>query len=204
MEATTHCRNHWDVIEGLQHCSRCGETFCSDCLVTLRGMPFCAGCKSEQVLDVRSGVDSGALQLASRGARLGAVIIDGIITGIPGKILTQLAIMATASSLGTLTQMGAFWTGAGIGSAISILIGVPYEALLLSRNGQTVGKLAVHLRVVSPDGSKITAKQAWIRAISRTLLGFLVIVDWPPIFFTPEKLCVHDMIARTRVIKVDR
>ena len=30
MEMALHCRNHWDVVEGLRPCSRCGQTFCRD------------------------------------------------------------------------------------------------------------------------------------------------------------------------------
>src|SRR5258707_11869269 len=56
MEMALHCRNHWDVVEGLRQCSRCGQTFCRDCLVDINGFAYCASCKNEQLLDVRSGV----------------------------------------------------------------------------------------------------------------------------------------------------
>ena len=40
MEANVHCLNHFDSIEGLQHCARCGRVFCSDCLVRSAAFPI--------------------------------------------------------------------------------------------------------------------------------------------------------------------
>ena len=72
------CRNHVDVSEGVRRCSRCGSTFCRDCLVEIGGAPYCATCKTEQLLDVRSGV-SGPLDLAPIGRRIWAYLADVFI-----------------------------------------------------------------------------------------------------------------------------
>src|SRR5436305_7391281 len=77
-EVAMICRNHVDVSEGVRRCSRCGTPFCRDCLVEIGGAPYCAMCKTEQLLDVRSGV-SGPLDLATIGKRFLAVLVDGII-----------------------------------------------------------------------------------------------------------------------------
>ena len=45
--------------------------------------------------------------------------------------------------------------------------------MLSMKNGQTVGKMALRLRVVRPDGSPITTGQAWGRAVMRLVLGCL-------------------------------
>ena len=71
------CRNHVDVSEGIRRCARCGAPFCSNCLVDISGKPYCATCKTEQILDVRSGVERGVLDLASIGRRFGASFVDG-------------------------------------------------------------------------------------------------------------------------------
>jgi len=76
------CRNHIDVSEGVRRCARCGSPYCQSCLVDIGGKPYCAMCKSEEILDVRSGVQSGTLDLASLGRRLGAAFVDGFLMWI--------------------------------------------------------------------------------------------------------------------------
>src|SRR4051794_25380855 len=95
MEMALHCRNHWDVVEGLRQCSRCGQTFCRDCLIDIGGRPYCATCKNEQLLDVRSGVTSAAtLNLASLGRRFAALFLDGLIVGIPFGIVIGVILFS--------------------------------------------------------------------------------------------------------------
>jgi hypothetical protein len=57
------CPNHPEVLDGLSRCARCGESYCASCLIQLRDRPVCAGCKDEEVRDLRSGVVAGAEQL---------------------------------------------------------------------------------------------------------------------------------------------
>jgi uncharacterized RDD family membrane protein YckC len=188
------CRNHVDVSEGVRRCSRCGATFCGDCLVEIQGQPYCAGCKQEQLLDVRSGVDRTNLEYASISRRFAAMFVDGLITGIPVMIVIVFVVFSTASSG---QQPGPLWN---LWFVIPTLISIAYEALFLKSRGQTLGKMALKMKVVAPDGSDITGGQAWGRAVSRALLGFLYIADYIPALFTKEKTCLHDMLARTRVI----
>jgi len=197
------CRNHVDVSEGVRRCSRCGGTYCADCLVTIGDRPYCATCKGEQVLDLRAGVDRSRLTLAAPIKRLGAYLIDYVII-----LFASWAVMLPVM-LGT-----GFFTAAMKGedpNPLTILliyipglsIPVLYEAIMMvKKNGQTVGKIVLQVRVVRPDGSPITTGQAWGRTLLRLILGCLIILDYIPIFFTEEKTTLHDMIAGTRVIDV--
>jgi len=191
------CRNHVDVSEGVRRCSRCGSTFCRNCLVDIQGKPYCATCKTEQLLDVKSGVDRTVLEYAGIGRRFAAQFIDGLITGIPTMIIVFFFIFTTVAGGKAQPNLPPF---VNLWFLIPAVIALAYEALLLARNGQTLGKMALKVRVVRPDGSPISGGQAWGRAVSRALLGFLYIVDYIPAFFTKEKTTLHDMIARTRVV----
>src|SRR5947209_20075868 len=88
MEENIHCLNHFDAIEGLQHCVRCGRVFCPDCLVMLQGAPYCAASKNEQALDVVSGVDPATTNYAHLGRRFVAYFVDAIIVGIPMQLFS--------------------------------------------------------------------------------------------------------------------
>jgi uncharacterized RDD family membrane protein YckC len=196
------CRNHVDVSEGVRRCSRCGAGFCSDCLVTIQDLPYCATCKTEQLLDVRSGVDRTRAIYTSFWKRLGAYLIDYVVL----MVATWIVILPILFMTGFSGMMG----GGGEPSPSFLLIYIPsftfpilYEALMLQmKNGQTLGKMALQIRVVRPDGSPITKGQAWGRAAMRLVLGCLVIIDYIPYFFTEEKTTLHDMVANTRVVDI--
>jgi uncharacterized RDD family membrane protein YckC len=187
------CRNHVDVSAGVRRCSRCGATFCGDCLVDIQGRPYCATCKGEQLLDVRSGVDRTNLEYASIGRRFAAQFLDGLIIGLPTFILVFAIAFSTA-------MKGKPPAGFNMWFIIPSIIAIVYEALMIKAKGQTLGKMAMKVKVVSPDGTDVSGGQAWGRAVGRALLGFLYIIDYIPAFFTKEKTCIHDMMARTRVV----
>ncbi len=194
------CRNHVDVSEHIRRCSRCGASFCSDCLVTISGRPYCATCKGEQLLDVRSGVDRTGMTYGTILKRFGAQLLDGILQAVPSYALMFGMMFGTGMMGNPDPEL----------SPMMILIYIPfftipvlYEGLMLSlKNGQTVGKMALNLRVVRPDGSNITRGQAWGRAGIRVVLSCLWIVDYLPAFFTDEKTALHDLVAGTRVIEI--
>lgn len=187
------CSNHVDVSEGVRRCDRCGSSFCADCLVDIGGKPYCATCKTETLLDVRSGVERGTLDLASIGRRFGASFLDGLLMWIPIAIMIGALGMAVATQP-RLNGAWNFWF------LIPTAIGITYQALMLSARGQTLGKMALKVKVVNADGSELTAGQAWGREVTRAVLGFLYIVDYVPAFFTKEKTTIHDLAAKTRVV----
>jgi len=193
------CRYHPEVSEGVRHCGRCDLTYCSNCLVDISGLPHCHGCKNEELLDIRSGVDRTALSLSGIGKRFVALIIDWIVTGIPNWLLTSMWQIAVPMMSGSSFNPSFFW--------IYIpTFGIPilYESLMLSnKNGQTLGKMAMNIRVVRPDGSPISTGQAWGRTLLRIVFGCLIIFDYVPAFFTSEKTTLHDMAVATRVIDTD-
>jgi uncharacterized RDD family membrane protein YckC len=193
------CRNHVDVAEGVRRCSRCGGSYCSQCLVPIQNQLFCATCKTEQLMDVRSGVDRTRLVYGSFWARFGAQIIDGLIVGVPAYAIFMAVLLSVAM---TMQKSGEPNPAIILAYVPLYVFPVLYEALMLSmKNGQTVGKMALRLRVVRPDGSPISTGQAWGRAAMRLVLGCLAIVDYIPYFFTDEKTTLHDMVAGTRVVE---
>jgi len=187
------CRNHVDVSEGVRRCTRCGTPFCSDCLVDIGGNPYCAVCKSEELLDVRSGVDRGTLDLAGIGRRFAAVFVDGLLMWIPIGIMIAMLGLATATNM-RVNGAWNFWF------LIPTTINISYQALMLAARGQTLGKMALKVKVVGADGSDLSTGQAWGRELMRAVLGFLYIVDYLPAFFMKEKTTLHDLVAKTRVV----
>ncbi|MEA2569643.1 MAG: hypothetical protein QOI24_1644 [Acidobacteriota bacterium] len=186
------CSNHPDIGEGVHRCSRCARSFCADCLVLIGGSGYCALCKNEQLRDVRSGVDPGTMPFASRGRRFGGYLVDVL----PWMILSGFVVYRAMA-------LGKFVTRIDPTLIVATVTYVAYDALMIQFRSQTFGKMAAHTKVVRVDGTGVTAGQAWIRALTRWALGYLYVADWITIFFTRERLCVHDMLAKTRVVNTD-
>jgi uncharacterized RDD family membrane protein YckC len=183
------CRNHVDVSEGVRRCGRCGATFCRDCLVEISGRPYCATCKTEQLLDVRSGVQAGVLDLAPISRRIWAYLLDAFILYIFTTAIGAFLGVLAARSGGTAAVLGC------VSALLSLLITVSYHAILVAAKGQTIGKMALKTKVVSETGADVTTGQAWGRALAE-MIPFAQIVA----LFNNERKGIHDMLAHTRVV----
>ena len=200
------CKNHPFVEDRLTRCSRCAEAFCPDCIVEIGGLPYCSDCKTESMRDLRSGVPLGELDMASVGRRFVAIFIDGLITMIPIVVLAFLVLLPLGFLQAqegmeelppVLAIFGNIFVSLGA-AAIYIL----YEGLMLAAGGQTVGKKAMKVKVVTAEGRELTSGQAWGRAASRQILGIvpcLGLIDYL-VAFGQERTTIHDMMAKTRVV----
>jgi uncharacterized RDD family membrane protein YckC len=165
-------------------------------VVEIVGRLYCATCKVEQVRDLQSGVDGMSLELAALDRRLVALVLDFAILSVPfgfGIVLAVQAFPSLRTTTGVLPQVLTFLFLAWL------LIG--YEGALLAWRGQTLGKQALGLKVVGANGGELRAGQAWLRAAARVVLSATVVVDYVPALFSRERVCLHDLVARTRVVR---
>ena len=199
------CPNHPQIHEPLVACGRCAVPHCLDCVVPVAGIPHCAACKAEALADLAAGVTLvGALDLASIGSRFAALFLDGLVIGLPAVALS----FAVAIPLGFFSLEQTAASGA-VGLVFQLLytflyLGgwMLYEGLMLARGGQTLGKKALRLKVVSADGGDLSRGQAFGRTAGRQLLGLIPcfsLVDYA-LAFGQERTCIHDMLAKTRVV----
>jgi uncharacterized RDD family membrane protein YckC len=189
---------------GVVRCRRCEKTFCRNCVVALRGQYYCAQCKGQQVRDIQSGTEAGALELASIGRRFAAMWVDSMVAMVV-VVPAVFAIMMTGP--GTSPQsaeaaMNGLVLFATIGAVILMLL---YEGLMLARRGQTLGKMAVGIKVVTPEGRDIGTGQAWGRAVLRQIFwSYLAFINYLPALFTKQKTAIHDLACKTRVVRARR
>jgi uncharacterized RDD family membrane protein YckC len=192
------CPNHPEVTDGLESCARCGRNFCPDCLVNLGGALTCATCKVERLSDLRSGSDE--LDYGSPGARFVAQFVDGLLFTLPAFVIF-FSIFSFKDFITPGTPPNPLPTLVFTGF---LLFGVVvYEGVMLSVRGQTLGKMLMGLKVVTPQGGTISAGQAWGRALSRSVMSLLYCLG--PIdalfIFSARRRTLHDRLARTVVVK---
>lgn len=144
------------------------------------------------------------INLASRWARLGGSLVDGIIAMIV---------------LGPVMYFTGFWERAMSGDVpisdtiiyglLGLVVYLVLNGYLLSKRGQTIGKLVVGTRIISIETNEILPlwKVFVVRylplAVSANLpiIGPLVVGIDSLFIFRKDKRCIHDFIAGTKVIK---
>jgi uncharacterized RDD family membrane protein YckC len=197
------CINHPSVMVGVVRCRRCQQTFCRNCVVALRGQYYCAQCKGQQVRDIQSGTEAGALELASIGRRFAAMWVDSIVALVVVlPVFFAFMMSAGPSPQATEAAMNGVILIVTIGAALLMMT---YEGLMLARRGQTLGKMAVGIKVVTPEGRDIGTGQAWGRAVLRQIFwSYLAFINYLPALFTRQKTAVHDLACKTRVVRARR
>jgi uncharacterized RDD family membrane protein YckC len=154
--------------------------------------------------------------MASRGSRLGAALLDGLIAflaGIPILIAlgSNLAAIGASGATDTTAITMAILQNARGGLAVSGLLWLGLIAVtivLVHRNAQTLGKKMVGIKVVRSDGSRATLGRIfWLRNVVNLLPSLIPIVGnlyglIDSLFiFSDKRQCLHDKIADTIVIR---
>lgn len=159
--------------------------------------------------------EPGAVQLAGRGVRLGAAILDGIffmlIVYAPALLVGFLTVGASAIHMRPGMPPGEL-LGAFAGALLAGLVGLATYAwitiVLVNRNGQTLAKRALDIKVVRKDGSRASLGRIfWLRNVVNMLfqlvplLGSLYGLIDVLMIFSESRQCLHDRIADTIVIR---
>jgi uncharacterized RDD family membrane protein YckC len=149
------------------------------------------------------GYQAPPLQYKSVGVRFVAILIDSIIISIIGSIVT-LPLPMTAVSINQQTQATTIPTTYWIALIIELVITFLYFTVLEGRYGQTVGKMALKLKVLKEDGLPISYRDAAIRTILRVVdvIPFIVpyLLGAILIWSSDKKQRLGDRIAHTVVV----
>ncbi len=144
---------------------------------------------------------------ASFGQRLGATLVDALILVVPLNIL--FFILAAAFSAGVDESTGEVdGAAAGVSILLWVLISVaafPYYILLEGgATGQTLGKKAVGIRVVSMQtGGPIGYGKAFVRTLIRSFISFCIcLLGYLWMLWDKEKQTWHDKISDSVVVPV--
>jgi uncharacterized RDD family membrane protein YckC len=116
--------------------------------------------------------------------RFVGLIIDGIIIAIPAYIIEPHS--------------------SGGRSGIQLLIGLVYTTVLIgSRRGQTVGQMAMGIRVIDFNtGGPIGYGRAFIRWLVSIISALVILLGYFWMLWDKEKQCWHDKAANDVVVPV--
>lgn len=145
--------------------------------------------------------------LAEPAARLGATVLDGLIV-VALPLLLGFAGAATDFPFAGPQDLDRIFYPFFLAGILFLAL-VILQIVLLSRDGQTVGKKIVGVRIVGPTDDRpagfvrAVALRGFVHAFLVGIPGFgilYLLVDSLSIF-RDDRRCLHDHIAGTRVIK---
>lgn len=150
-----------------------------------------------------------SIELASRGSRLGASLLDSFIILIPLCLLFGIGVVFFHWNLMVLAQgqnQMAFSLVAGLLGA-SCYFAV--NGSLLKLSGQTIGKKICGIQILKLDGSLPSLQDSFFKryvliVFSQQLpvIGLLIPIIDALMIFRENHKCLHDEIAQTMVVKV--
>ncbi len=147
---------------------------------------------------------SDALKYAGFWIRFAAKFIDGIIlsvvTGAPYWIVyfKYFQLMTQENPDPAQMQMYSIWMM--LTYLLMMVLQIAYTTFMVGKFGATLGKMAVGIKVVNPDGSKVSYLKAFGRWWSELVTGFTFGIGYIIVAFDDQKRALHDHICSTRVV----
>ena len=143
-----------------------------------------------------NAVTSGATHPAGFWVRLAAFVIDLLVIFVAQLLLRGIATarfrMDSEQAMG---PVGFF----------SVVFAVAYPTVLHAIAGQTIGKLAMRVRVLALDGGPLPLGAAFLRAITFWATLFLMLGMGQLIGgLRKDKRALHDLIAGSRTVRLPR
>ncbi|MCY3977133.1 MAG: RDD family protein [Chloroflexi bacterium] len=147
------------------------------------------------------------LRLASISRRWLAIVIDGFIVAL-ATVLMMLAggamapLEAAMVSADEAAIADAFSQFQSTTLMVNLLVsGVYNVVLMVSFNGQTLGKMMLRLRVVKKRGGRITILDALLRNVFGYTVSQIFLLGYLWALFDREKQAWHDKMAGTVVVE---
>jgi uncharacterized RDD family membrane protein YckC len=145
-----------------------------------------------------------AIELAGRGRRLGASLIDLAIAFVVIVVLSRLTPWNPWSG----AENRAVWGTDFVNTAVGFVIFAAVHGVLLARRGQTVGKMLLGMRITRTDGSAASLGRllglrygVGYAILALPAFGQIYSVFDALLIFQTSRRCLHDQIADTIVVK---
>ena len=145
-------------------------------------------------------VDASA-EPADPGTRLAAAILDGII--MAAMVYLPLIVATSFAEQDEGGAQAAVIVG-GIATAVGLIAWCWLTIKYVRRNGQSIAKKMLHIKVVRSDGSPASLGRIfWLRNVVNGVISIIPLYGLIDVLFIfgDARQCLHDKIADTIVVK---
>jgi len=191
----------------IRYCSQCGRPMPLDELARFGDVLICPYCKNAYAQQLREGVTpraAGRYEYAGFWFRVLASLIDSIVIGVVNTVIQFAALRPMMRSVESAADPASLFSAIGaIGvlTVINMAVACTYEAVFVAQMAATPGKMALGMKVVRPDGSRVDLGRAVGRYFAKMLSAVILCIGYLMVAFDDEKRGLHDMICDTRVVR---
>ena len=157
---------------------------------------------------VRDIADPASLAApADRGTRLGASILDGIIFMVMVYAPLMFAGVVSGATARSPLRDGGNNAMVFVGLVLALagfIVWCWFTIMYVSRNGQSIAKKVLNIKVVRTDGSPVSiGRIIWLRNVVNALISIVPLYGLVDALFIfgESRQCLHDKIADTVVLK---
>lgn len=201
---------HQTIPPDYQSCYLCGRFYPPEEVLPVADRHLCAACKPLYRQMLLEGLPlpppAGALLFAPMSKRIAAFLLDALIV----YALQMLVLFPSSMMLGFLANQtgpnnfGLFIAFQIFINLMSMLIQMTYHVFFWRRYSATPGKMALRLKVVRGDGSRLSLGRCFGRHFAMWLSGLTCCIGYLTPWFDDERRALHDYICDTRVIEVPK
>jgi uncharacterized RDD family membrane protein YckC len=189
-------------------CAMSGKSYSKSEMIEHEGRWVSAEHRDAYFQRLREGmVLPGQLRYVGFGRRLGAKILDSIIVGVVNQIVNflifipMIAATAAGAQSGNAGPFGTVFALQGLSILVNTSFNLLYTWFFLARYQATPGKLALGIRVVRADGSRLSNGRIFGRFFAEMLSGLILCIGYLMVAFDKkEHKALHDQICDTRVV----
>ncbi len=139
---------------------------------------------------------AGADGVAGVGVRLGAAALDWLMLASLDLAVVYFTLRVSRLQTGELLLLPAAPL-----IAFLLLLNGGYLAMFTAAGGQTLGKMAFHLRVVSAGGAPLSVGRSLMRVVSFLVSALPAGLGLLPAVFDPSHRGLHDRLSGTLVVR---
>ncbi len=182
-------------------CAECGRTFPVDNMVRYGRQTVCATCKPAFFQKVKEGTSlPNSLVYAGFWTRFGAKFIDGIVLYVV-NIAISFALTGTLVSARPGQNPGAFLGPMLAVFGLQMAAAAAYSIFFVGKYQATPGKMALGIKIITPDGGRVGYGRALGRHFAEFLSSIILGIGYLMAAFDQEKRTLHDRICTTRVVR---
>lgn len=145
-------------------------------------------------VEPQSRSDEGA-EVSGAARRLAAVALDHVLLGM----IDVLVVYFTLRMVGLPMADWRVLPFAPL-AAFLLFVKLSYFWAFTAVGGQTIGKMAAHIRVVTMENAPLDGSGALTRALAAAVSAAVLGLGYLPALASPGRLALHDYVTRTRVI----